>query len=280
MLAVDPSSTRTGGSILGDKTRMNELARSENAFVRPSPSQGFLGGVTANMYEIILLCECAGYDRVLVETVGVGQSETQVADLTDMVLLLVPPAGGDELQGIKRGIVEVADLIVVNKTDGNLIPVAKRSQREYQRALHLLSPPPLVFEKDDPFLRGKDLSSLKPWYPDVMCCSSSQHVNFPLGELGEEGKFVVSHVMDKMNEYKQHQQENGQWFHRRKEQRKGWLWKQVHEDLVTRLTHHNDRLKNLVKDLQNRVGEGVLSPRLASEQILKEFVASEQQKSK
>lgn len=120
VLAIDPSSTRTGGSILGDKTRMSELANHPNAYVRPSPSGGFLGGVTANTYEIILLCEMAGYNIVIIETVGVGQSETQIADLADMVAVLVNPGSGDELQGIKKGIMEIADLLVVTKADGDL----------------------------------------------------------------------------------------------------------------------------------------------------------------
>lgn len=125
---MDPSSTRTGGSILGDKTRMSELAADPNAFIRPSPSRGFLGGVTANMYEIISLCELAGYDIVIIETVGVGQSETQIVDLSDFVLVMVNPAAGDELQGIKKGIMEIADTIVINKADGNLLAAAKQTE--------------------------------------------------------------------------------------------------------------------------------------------------------
>lgn len=269
VLAVDPSSTRTGGSILGDKTRMNVLSKDPNAFVRPSPSQGFLGGVTANMFEIISLCEFAGYNRVLIETVGVGQSETQVAELTDMVCLLVPPSGGDELQGIKRGIVEVADLIIVNKADGKLIPVAKRSAREYQNALHLLSPKTL-----DDSLADSLNKNVEIWYPEVICCTSLSSINFEQAlSDGEEARiYAVKNAKEKMEKYHAVQLANGQFLSRRRGQRKSWLWKQVSEDLITRLFHHSETLQKMVHDLQMQVTNGTLSPRLASEFILKEFV--------
>lgn len=138
VLAVDPSSCTTGGSLMGDKTRMTELSRDMNAFIRPSPTSGTLGGVTRTTNEAIVLCEGAGYDIVLVETVGVGQSEFAVADMVDMFVLLIPPAGGDELQGIKRGIIERADLVVVTKSDGDLLVPARRIQAEYTSALKLL----------------------------------------------------------------------------------------------------------------------------------------------
>ena len=141
VLAVDPSSGATGGSILGDKTRMPELSRDMRAFIRPSPSRGHLGGVTRTTNEAIVLCEAAGYDIVLVETVGVGQSEYLVRDMVDMFCLLLPPAGGDELQGIKRGIVEQSDLLVVTKHDGDLQPAAKRVAYEYMSALKYLRSP-------------------------------------------------------------------------------------------------------------------------------------------
>src|SRR5512139_1322534 len=150
VLAVDPSSSRTGGSILGDKTRMARLAIDANAFIRPSPSSGTLGGVAAKTRETMLLCEAAGYDVVLVETVGVGQSETAVADMTDFFLVLMLPGAGDELQGIKKGVVELADMIAVNKADGDNVERAKAAAAEYQAALHILTPrtpnwsPPVV----------------------------------------------------------------------------------------------------------------------------------------
>lgn len=138
VLAVDPSSARTGGSILGDKTRMERLSRDPNAFIRPSPSRAALGGVARRTREAIILCEAAGYDLVIVETVGVGQSETMVADMSDLFLLLMAPAGGDELQGVKRGIMEIADFIVVNKADGDLKAAATRTAADYAGALRLM----------------------------------------------------------------------------------------------------------------------------------------------
>jgi LAO/AO transport system kinase len=140
VLAVDPSSRRTGGSILGDKTRMTELSRAPQAFIRPSPSRGTLGGVARRTREAILLCEAAGYGVIIVETVGVGQSETTVADMVDLFCLLLLPSGGDELQGIKKGIVEIAELIVVNKVDGDLRDAAMRAVADYRAALRLLRP--------------------------------------------------------------------------------------------------------------------------------------------
>lgn len=138
VIAVDPSSTRSGGSILGDKTRMERLSREPNAFIRPSPSQSYLGGVTRRSWEVVALCEAAGFDIVLVETVGVGQSETLVAEMTDIFSLLLAPAGGDELQGVKRGIMEIADIILVNKADGDLKSEAARTCADYSGALRLL----------------------------------------------------------------------------------------------------------------------------------------------
>jgi LAO/AO transport system kinase len=140
VLAVDPSSKKAGGSILGDKTRMGELARHASAFIRPSPAGSMLGGVARRTREAVWLCEAAGYDLVIVETVGVGQSETAVADLVDLCLLMIAPGGGDDLQGIKKGIVEFADLLVVNKADGDLAPAAQRAVADYRPALRLLKP--------------------------------------------------------------------------------------------------------------------------------------------
>ena len=140
VLAVDPSSSRSGGSILGDKTRMAELARHPKAYIRPSPARGTLGGTARRTREAMLLCEAAGYDTVIVETVGVGQSETAVAEMVDLFALVLAPGGGDELQGLKRGVVELAELLIVNKTDGDLAPAAGRMAAEYRNALSLLRP--------------------------------------------------------------------------------------------------------------------------------------------
>jgi LAO/AO transport system kinase len=150
VLAVDPSSRRSGGSIMGDKTRMERLARDPDAFIRPSPSGGSLGGVARRTREAALVCEAAGFDVVIIETVGVGQSETAVADMVDCFLVVAAPGGGDELQGIKRGIMELADVVVVNKADGDLLPAARRAVADYRQALHLQRPkhpgwsPPVV----------------------------------------------------------------------------------------------------------------------------------------
>jgi len=158
VLAVDPSSTRTGGSILGDKTRMERLSRRPEAFIRPSPSEASLGGVARRTREAILLCEAAGFDVVIVETVGVGQSETMVSEMTDLFLLLLAPAGGDELQGVKRGIMEICDMILVNKADGDLEPAARRTRADYAGALRLMRRP----EGDpDDFPKALAVSALK-----------------------------------------------------------------------------------------------------------------------
>ena len=158
VLAVDPSSQRSGGSILGDKTRMEQLSRAPEAFIRPSPTAGTLGGVARRTREVLLACEAAGFDVVLIETVGVGQSETAVADLVDMFLLLLLPGGGDELQGIKRGIMELADLLVVNKADGDMAAAAQRSAGEYANAIRLLHP------------------TTSDWIPPVLTCSSLENI--------------------------------------------------------------------------------------------------------
>ena len=161
VLAVDPSSQRTGGSILGDKTRMEELTRNTSAFIRPSPSGGTLGGVARRTREAMLACEAAGYDVVIVETVGVGQSETAVSDMVDLFMLLLLPGGGDELQGIKKGIVELADLIVVNKADGALVNAARHAVAEYRHALALLRSPS------------------KDWKVPVLTCSAATRLGVP-----------------------------------------------------------------------------------------------------
>jgi LAO/AO transport system kinase len=161
VLAVDPSSTRSGGSILGDKTRMAELARRPEAFIRPSPSGGDLGGVAARTGEALVLCEAAGFDVVLVETVGVGQSEVAVADLVDSFVLLVSPGGGDDLQGVKRGIMELADLVVVTKADGDLLAAARRAEADHRHAVH--------------FLRRR----FEEWAPQVLAVSSLDGTGVP-----------------------------------------------------------------------------------------------------
>ncbi|KAF3852503.1 hypothetical protein F7725_005858 [Dissostichus mawsoni] len=193
VLAVDPSSCTTGGSLMGDKTRMTELSRDMDAFIRPSPASGTLGGVTRTTNEAVVLCEGAGYDIVLVETVGVGQSEFAVADMVDMFVLLIPPAGGDELQGIKRGIIERADLVVVTKADGDLLGPARRIQAEYTSALKLLR------------------RQSKSWNPEVVRASS--HTN--------EG---IPEVWAKLESYRDAMLASGELQGRRRAQQKVWMW--------------------------------------------------------
>src|SRR5690349_4401089 len=198
VLAVDPSSTRTGGSILGDKTRMAQLASDANAFVRPSPSSGTLGGVAAKTRETMLLVEAAGYDVVLVETVGIGQSETAVADMTDTFLALMLPGGGDELQGLKKGLIELADIIAVNKADGDNVRRATAAAAEYRAALHILTP------------------RSAHWSPPVLTYSALTGDKVP--ELWAQ---VIAH--------RERMEASGERVARRREQQVKWLWTMVNE---------------------------------------------------
>lgn len=207
VLAVDPSSARSGGSILGDKTRMDRLARDPMAFIRPSPSQTHLGGVARRTREAVALCEAAGFDVVLIETVGVGQSETMVADIADLFLLLLAPAGGDELQGVKRGIMEIADLILVNKADGDLKPAATRTCADYAGALRLLRKRP-----QDP-----------EGFPKAMMVSA----------LEERG---LSEVWAEIGSLIRWRRENGVFAHRRAEQARHWFEEEVRQGLLAQLT--------------------------------------------
>ncbi|MCP5371406.1 MAG: methylmalonyl Co-A mutase-associated GTPase MeaB [Hyphomicrobiales bacterium] len=240
VLAVDPSSPVTGGSILGDKTRMAELARRPEAFIRPSPSGGTLGGVARRTRESLLLCEAAGHDVIIVETVGVGQSETAVAEMVDMFLLLLAPGGGDELQGIKKGIVELADLIVVNKADGDLAPAAERARREYTNALHLLRP------------------TSPSWSPAVLKCSS----------LGGTG---IEEVWTKVEEFRGIKTDNGELAARRAAQARAWMWGEVRETLVAML-RDSDGMGDVVHGLEGRVSRGEISPTEAARTAIAAFV--------
>jgi LAO/AO transport system kinase len=220
VLAVDPSSTRTGGSILGDKTRMARLAIDDNAFVRPSPSSGTLGGVAAKTRETMLLCEASGFDVVLVETVGIGQSETTVADMTDFFLALMLPGAGDELQGIKKGLVELADMIAVNKADGDNVKRASTAAAEYRGALHILTP------------RSPD------WTPPVLTYSAL--TGNGIAELWEQ---VLLHC-ERMTQ-------SGEQAQRRREQQVKWMWSMLEERLFSRLkSNANVRARpNVVRQL-------------------------------
>ena len=204
VLAVDPSSTRTGGSILGDKTRMARLAVDDNAFVRPSPSSGTLGGVAAKTRETMLLCEAAGFDVVLVETVGIGQSETAVADMTDFFLALMLPGAGDELQGIKKGLVELADMIAVNKADGDNIKRASAAAAEYRAALHILTP------------RSPN------WTPPVVTYSA----------LTGDG---VAELWAQVLAHRERMDATGEHAARRREQQVKWMWSMLNDRVLGRL---------------------------------------------
>jgi len=235
VLAVDPSSTRTGGSILGDKTRMARLVGDPHAFIRPSPSSGTLGGVAAKTRETMLLCEAAGYDVVLVETVGIGQSETAVADMTDFFLVLMLPGAGDELQGLKKGIVELADMIAVNKADGDNVRRAKQAAAEYRAALNILAP------------RSEN------WSPPVITYSALTGDGIPL--LWQQ---IVAH--------KAKMTASGELAARRREQQVKWMWSMLEERLTARL-RSDPSVRGKLKAAETAVAAGKLAPTLAVEEI-------------
>ncbi len=237
VLAVDPSSTRTGGSILGDKTRMARLAIDDNAFVRPSPASGTLGGVAAKTRETMLLCEAAGYDVVLVETVGIGQSETAVADMTDFFLVLMLPGAGDELQGLKKGIVELADMIAVNKADGDNIKRATHAAAEYRAALHIIAP------------------HSPTWAPPVVTYSA----------LTGEG---IAALWEQALTHRAKMTASGEIAARRREQQVKWMWAMLEERLFARL-RGDPSLRNKLKQTEAAVADGRLTPTMAVEQIAK-----------
>lgn len=236
VLAIDPSSTLSGGSILGDKTRMTELARHPSAFVRPSPSGGSLGGVAHKTRETLLLCEAAGYDVVLVETVGVGQSETVVAEMVDFLLLLLLPGGGDELQGIKRGIIELIDMIAINKADGDRLAAAQRAQRQYLAALKLVR-------------------QLSPhWRPPVVTVSGLEGLGLDeLWQQVEEHRRVLS--------------EHGELDAKRRRQRRRWMWSLL-ESAIQRDLRESPAVAKLLPEVESQVECGETTAVLAAERLL------------
>jgi LAO/AO transport system kinase len=242
VLAVDPSSTRTGGSILGDKTRMGELTRSDSAFVRPSPTAGTLGGVARRTREAMLLCEAAGFDVVMVETVGVGQSEVAVAGMVDLFAVLVAPGAGDELQGIKRGIIELADVVVVNKNDGELAPAAKTTATDYSSALRLVR------------------SKTQAWTPRVVLVSALEGAG-------------IDELWSTVAEFRSTLDGAGELGRRRAEQAREWMWSEVTESLVASL-RSDERVSDLADRLEAAVTAGELAPAAAAHQILDAFLAS------
>ena len=235
VLAVDPSSSRTGGSILGDKTRMARLAMDENAFVRPSPSSGTLGGVAAKTRETMLLCEAAGYDVIMVETVGVGQSETAVADMTDFFLVLMVAGAGDELQGIKKGIVELSDMIAVNKADGDNVKRANVAAADYRAALHILSP------------------RSPTWSPPVVTYSALTGKGIP-------------ELWAKVRDHETKMTATGELETRRREQQVKWMWTMLEERLTARL-RSDPAVRARVRQAEAQVAAGKLAPTLAAEEI-------------
>ncbi|MEU0970677.1 methylmalonyl Co-A mutase-associated GTPase MeaB [Streptomyces sp. NPDC005917] len=239
VLAVDPSSTRTGGSILGDKTRMERLAVDPNAFVRPSPSAGTLGGVTKATRESMVVMEAAGYDVMLVETVGVGQSETAVADMVDSFLLLSLARTGDQLQGIKKGVLELADVIAVNKADGPHERDARSAARELAGALRLM--------------HGKDAF----WTPPVLSCSARESTGLEL-------------VWERLEQHRALLDSTGRLADKRREQQVGWTWSMVRDELLGRLSAH-PAVRAAAPDLERQVRDGTLTATLAAERILKAF---------
>ncbi|MBO9474182.1 methylmalonyl Co-A mutase-associated GTPase MeaB [Shimia sp. R10_1] len=237
VLAVDPSSARSGGSILGDKTRMERLSRDKNAFIRPSPSQTHLGGVARRTREAVALCEAAGFDVVLIETVGVGQSETVVSEMSDLFLLLLAPAGGDELQGVKRGIMEMADVILVNKADGALKTTAMRTCADYAGALRLLRKRP-----QDP--KG---------FPKAMTVSA----------LEEEGLMTAWEEINTLTEWRK---QEGHWTARRAAQAQFWFHEEVRQGLLARL--HKAQARKDLQLLDEKVASGVITPSQAAQEML------------
>ncbi len=239
VLAVDPSSARSGGSILGDKTRMDLLSRDPNAFIRPSPSQTQLGGVARRTREAVALCEAAGYDIVLIETVGVGQSETVVAQMSDLFLLLLAPAGGDELQGVKRGIMEMADVILVNKADGALKPQALRTCADYAGALRLLRK-----RQQDP-----------DGFPKALTVSALEHGG-------------LETAWDEMTTLLDWRRDSGIWDKTRAAQARYWFHEEVRTQLLARLTTDPD-LNARLAAAEAQVTAGDIAPAAAAAQVLR-----------
>jgi LAO/AO transport system kinase len=235
VLAVDPTSARSGGSILGDKTRMARLSVAEQAFIRPSPAAGTLGGVAAKTREAMLLCEAAGFDVVLVETVGIGQSETAVCDMTDFFLALMLPGGGDELQGIKKGLVELADMIAINKADGDYIKRANLTAAEYRGALHILTP-------------------------------RSTHWQVPVVTYSAMTGAGIAELWTKVLEHRKAMQAVGDFAQRRSEQQVRWMWTMLEDRWQSKL-RADPAIRSKVRATETAVADGKLTPSLGADQI-------------
>jgi len=239
ILAIDPSSERSKGSILGDKTRMETLANDINAFIRPSPAAGTLGGVARKTREIMVVCEAAGFDTIFVETVGVGQSEIAVHSMVDFFLLLMLAGAGDELQGIKRGIMEMADLIAITKADGDNVHASERARNEYKNALHLFPP------------------AESGWNPDVITFSSKE-------------KSGLNELWENISDYIQFVNKSGYFQNRRNEQLKAWMNETIRESLERNFYTHPEIKPNLA-EFEQKLKEGLLSPYMAAQQLLNKY---------
>ncbi|NOQ50946.1 MAG: methylmalonyl Co-A mutase-associated GTPase MeaB [Desulfuromonadaceae bacterium] len=239
ILTVDPSSQLSGGSILGDKTRMEELSREQNAFIRPSPSGDTLGGVARKTRETMLLCEAAGYDIIIVETVGVGQSEVTVASMVDFFLLLQLPNAGDELQGIKKGVMEIADAILVNKSEGENRPKAELARQQYENALHLLKP------------------KSTNWHVPAMLCSA----------LHNQG---IVEIWQTILDFATTMKQSGEFENKRRLQATDWMWSLVMDDLKD-LFMRDKHVAGLIDQVQTGVSQGITSPGAAARRLLEAF---------
>lgn len=242
VLAIDPSSERTKGSILGDKTRMESLSTDKNAFIRPSPSAGSLGGVARKTRETVFLCEAAGFDVIIIETVGVGQSETAVHSMVDFFLLLMLAGAGDELQGIKRGIMEMADLIAITKADGSNVNKAQLARAEYTTAIHFFPP------------------TESGWNPDVVTCSSVTNVG-------------ISNIWDKISEYRTFTLESNFFDNRRIMQNQYWMFESIEEQLKSHFYHHS-AIEPIMEETKNKVIRKELSSFAAAEKLFKTYLDS------
>ena len=240
VLAVDPSSALSGGSILGDKTRMEQLGRDNQAFIRPSPTGRTLGGVTRSTREAIMLCEAAGFDVIFVETVGVGQSETAVAEMTDMFILLLLPGAGDELQGIKRGIIELADLVLINKADGDSADAAQRAAAEYRNALHYLRP------------RNEH------WQVKVETCSAIEGAG-------------IDAIWHGVLDYKKATTASGALLKRRAAQSDAWMWQEVSSGLLQAL-REDPAITTQINKLEQAVMHGEMSASVAAQTLIEDFL--------
>jgi LAO/AO transport system kinase len=236
VLAVDPSSSRSGGSVMADKTRMEKLAVEEKAFIRPSPSGGTLGGVARKTRETMLICEAAGFDVIIVETVGVGQSETTVASMVDFFLVLMLSGAGDELQGIKRGVLELADAIAINKADGDNIEKAKKAAKIYESALHMLQP------------------SSPHWEPPVMTCSALEMTG-------------IAEIWQTVMEYHNKFMAIGELEQKRQKQALDWMWSLVEEGLKQRF-NQNPEIKKRIEQITRSVEKGQTAATLAADKLL------------